>query len=184
MALVERHSVIDEVLEAWASALGGDERAYGGHVYRVYNFARRLYGSSDRDDDLAVASVFHDLGIWSDQTFDYLQPSAARAVAHLMERGQSASARLMEQVIENHHRLARVRGGDGGALIDAFRRADLVDVTAGWLRAGLDRGFLREAEARFPYDGFHGFLLRTAGSWLVRHPFNPLPMVRLGKWQV
>ena len=166
------------MLEEWSSALGRDRARYGGHAYRVYNVARRLVGSERRDDELALSSAFHDLGIWSDCTFDYLAPSIARAHAYLEGRAPELPADLIAEVIENHHRLRRVRFGVDPEVIEAFRRADLVDVSRSWYGAGLDRRFLREVVSAFPYAGFHGMLVKTALSWFVRHPLRPLPMLR------
>jgi hypothetical protein len=74
--IVDRHGLIDESLDAFRDAIAGDLTAYRGHVYRVFNFTRALASpTADRDDKIALAAVFHDLGIWSDHTVDYLPPS-------------------------------------------------------------------------------------------------------------
>jgi len=179
MRLRDHHPLIEDVLDAWSPSLGEARSAYRGHVYRVFNYARCLYGSESRDDDFAVTSVFHDLGIWSDRTFDYLSPSSARAAAYLAERGDGASTQLIVEAIENHHALLRVRTGTEPAVVEAFRRADRVDVSVGFLRADLEREFVLDVVRAFPYGGFHGVLLRTALAWFVRHPFRPLPMLKL-----
>jgi hypothetical protein len=179
MNIVDHHPVIEEVLDAWSPSLARARDPYGGHVYRVFNYARRVFGSPSHDDDFAVASVFHDLGIWSDRTFDYLAPSSARAAHYLCARDPAASTELVVDVIENHHSLRRVRGGVAPLAADAFRRADYVDLSRGFLRAGMDRAFVREVIAAFPYRGFHGVLSRTAFAWFLRHPLRPLPMLRL-----
>lgn len=176
---IGRHRVIEDVLDEWAPALGAARIAYGGHAYRVYNIARQLLGSTRQDDELAVTSAFHDLGIWSDRTFDYLAPSVERAHAYVRARMPAVSEALVETSIMNHHALRRVRSEGSGEVVEAFRQADLVDVTRGWFRAGLDRGFLAELVAEFPYAGFHGVLVRTALSWWARHPLRPLPVLRL-----
>jgi hypothetical protein len=178
LELVERHGLIDEVLEAFAVSLGPAGGAYRGHVYRVFNLSLRLLGSERRSDELAVSSVFHDLGIWADRTFDYLEPSIARANDYLAAREHDFSAAVITAVIENHHLLRRVRGGADAALVEAFRRADLVDVSRAWYGAGLERAYLRELVSTFPYSGFHGVLLRAGWGWFVRHPLRPLPMLR------
>ena len=179
MQTIETHSVLEAALEPWSEHLGAARVAYRNHAYRVFNFARGLLGHANEDETLAVTSAFHDLGIWSDRTFDYLAPSQARAREFLERRLPSAPAALIVAAIEHHHRLGRVRGGGGAGLIDAFRRADLVDVSRGIYRAGLDRGFRREVLACFPYAGFHGVLLRTGLAWWVRHPLRPVPVLRL-----
>jgi len=178
-SVVDRHEVIDEVLDAWAPSLGDDRIAYRGHVYRVYNVARRLAGSARHDHVLAIASAFHDVGIWSDRTFDYLAPSTARAQDYLRSHETGVSLGLIADVICNHHVLRRIRAGADADVIEAFRQADLVDVSGGWFGAGLDRAFLREVVRAFPYAGFHGILVRTALSWFVKHPLRPIPVLRL-----
>jgi hypothetical protein len=182
--LVERNPSIDEILEAFRDALGPAKVAYRGHVYRVFNCARWLLGTDAEDSSLAIASAFHDVGIWSDRTFDYLAPSIARAEAYLeaasaARPSSSASAATVARIIAQHHRLRRVRGPSPAPLIEAFRLADRVDVSRGWLRAGLSRERLRELVTVFPYAGFHGELVRVACAWFLRHPLRPLPMLRL-----
>lgn len=179
LALIDRHPIIDDVLVTWQSALGSADRAYGGHAYRVFNVARRILGSDGSDDALAVASAFHDIGIWTDGTFDYLAPSAARARDYLRENHPTIGDDVVDALIANHHRLRRVTRGESPAAVDAFRRADLVDVSRGLIRGGVERAFLRELVAAFPHAGFHGLLVRTALSWWVRHPLRPFPMLRL-----
>jgi hypothetical protein len=175
--LVLRVALLEDILATWAGALGGAREAYRGHAYRVYNSTRRLAGRDAPEDLLATAAAFHDLGIWSDGTFDYLAPSIARARRHVEEHAIAVDPALLASVIENHHRLRRWRGA-GAPVVEAFRRADLVDVSRGWVRAGLPKQFLRELLAAFPYAGFHGVLVRTAFAWFVRHPLRPLPMLR------
>lgn len=179
LALIERYPLIDEALDSWIEALGVDRARYFGHAYRVFNFARRIAGSARDDDALAVAAAFHDLGIWSDRTFDYLPPSVRRARRFVLAKELEVPADLVADVIDSHHVILPVRRGAGVRVVEAFRLADRVDVSAGLLRGGLDRGFVREVVEAFPYVGFHGMLVRTALAWFVAHPRRPLPMLRL-----
>jgi hypothetical protein len=179
MELVEQHPFLERVLEDWAPALGSARLPYGRHAYRVLNYARALLGSAEHDQALALAAAFHDLGIWSDRTFDYLPPSAERAEAFRRERAPGLGADLIAGLIRNHHVLTPLTTGPEPAVQDAFRLADRVDVSRGQLRAGLSPRLVREVVTRFPYSGFHGVLVRTALAWAVRHPLRPLPMVRL-----
>jgi hypothetical protein len=172
----ERHPLIDDVIEEWAAALGSAQGAYRGHAFRVFNIARQL--GVPRSDELALASAFHDLGIWSDKTFDYLEPSIARAETYMRARTPGLSTALVSALIANHHKLRRIRDWDA---VEGFRRADLVDVTRGWFRAGLDGAFFTELVAAFPYGDFHRTLVHTALAWWVRHPLRPVPVVSLGR---
>ena len=75
---------LDRVLHAHRAALGGDFTAYRNHTYRVVNLcAAQFQKSSEQLEKVATAAAFHDLGIWTEGTFDYLQPSVRLASAHL-----------------------------------------------------------------------------------------------------
>jgi len=61
---------VEEVLDDHASELGLDLIAYRNHVYRVVNLCLAIVGDSRVEvDKIAVAAVFHDLGIWTNNTF-------------------------------------------------------------------------------------------------------------------
>ena len=66
---------IDEVLHDHASDLGYDFIAYRNHTYRVLNLCAVIVKGRVELEKLAVATVFHDLGIWTNKTFDYIAPS-------------------------------------------------------------------------------------------------------------
>jgi hypothetical protein len=73
---------IDEVLHDNASELGHDFIAYRNHAYRVVNLCADIVKDSVDIEKIAVAAVFHDLGIWTNKTFDYIAPSVALAREH------------------------------------------------------------------------------------------------------
>ena len=76
-----------------------------------------------------------------------------------------------------HHKLTPSRTPH--ALVEPFRRADLVDVTFGKVRFGLPRTLVRELYDAFPDAGFHRKLVRLSCANLMRHPLAPLPMLKL-----
>src|SRR5215470_18197000 len=77
-----------EVLDDHASELGHDLIAYRNHVYRVVNLCLAIVGDSRVElEKIAVAAAFHDLGIWTNRTFDYIAPSVAIARTYLTVRG-------------------------------------------------------------------------------------------------
>ncbi len=134
--LVKGHPEIDELLTRWRDPLDGDYDAYRGHVYRVFNYCRVLAGNgANSDSKIAVAAVFHDIGIWSNKTFDYLEPSVAFAREYLKVTERSFWESEVSHMILYHHKLRRYRSKDG-RLVEAFRRADLVDVSRGRFRSG------------------------------------------------
>ena len=116
MRVLERHPFVEEMEARWGGALRAAREAYSGHAYRVLNYARALIGTEQHDDELALAAAFHDLGIWSDRTFDYLGPSQQRAEAFRREGAPGIDAELLALLISDHHLLRRPRTGIEPAL--------------------------------------------------------------------
>lgn len=186
--LVREHPVIEEIFELWREPLGAAWEAYRGHVYRVFHFARALiersgdpletYGGADTALEIvAIADCFHDVGIWLDHSFDYLPPSRRRATEWLDEHGKSEWVEPVEAIIEYHHKLTGYRGVHA-ALVEPFRRADLVDVSLGTIRYGVPKDIVRDVRRAFPNAGFHKLLVKESTRWFFRHPLNPMPMMR------
>jgi hypothetical protein len=178
-AILTRHGLIEDTLDAFRTAIAGDVTAYRGHVYRVFNVGRALAPSAaDRDDKIAYAAAFHDLGIWSDRTVDYLPPSSQRLRERLQRDGRATWSRELSDMVDLHHKLTPYRG-PSGELVEAFRRADLVDLSLGLVRFGLPRAWLGELAGAFPAAGFHARIAQLVGGWALRHPLRPFPMLRL-----
>jgi predicted metal-dependent HD superfamily phosphohydrolase len=177
MEIVERSALLDELLASSATVFGPDFRAYRNHCYRVLNFtlvrAPSLEGTREKTE---IATFFHDVGIWTDGTFDYVEPSAARARQYLEERQRREWTRDVMAMITRHHQITSARAQ--GALVNAFRRADWADVSLGVLRAGLPSGFADEVLRTFPNEGFHRRLVELTMARVRRHPLSPLPMLR------
>jgi predicted metal-dependent HD superfamily phosphohydrolase len=133
--LETRVVLVGEVLSAHAGALGADFEGYRNHAYRVANFCLALTSATTTADDqeriekITLAAAFHDLGIWTDATFDYLPPSNRLANAYLAESGRSAWAPDISEMILRHQKLTHFHGRC--ALVEPFRRADLIDVSNG-----------------------------------------------------
>ncbi|MGD9588078.1 MAG: phosphohydrolase [Pyrinomonadaceae bacterium] len=172
----EQFPLVDEILGEREAALNLDLSGYKNHVLRVINYSFAFDEMSPTDEAMLVtATVFHDLGIWTDGTFDYLLPSIAAADAYLMETGQSDRSAHVSQIIREHHKLRPFRAD---RITEIFRKADLVDVSLGSVRFGLDRSFVKDVRVRFPNNGFHRFLIKTAGAWFIRHPIDPIPVLK------
>src|SRR5262249_2403483 len=109
--LETRIDPLDEGLSAHDPALGADFEGYRNHAYRVANFCFALTSDSiaavadpDQVAKIALAAAFHDLGIWTDGTFDYLLPSNRLASAYLAEAGRSEWAPEISETILQHHK--------------------------------------------------------------------------------
>jgi hypothetical protein len=178
VAIVQRFTLLDELFAEGAEVLGRDLTAYRNHAYRVFNLCRGFVADPDASSNerIAVAAYFHDVGIWTDDTFDYLAPSAARALAWLARSGHDAWSGEVSRMIAEHHKVTAYIATDG-ELVEAFRRADWIDVMLGARRFGLDRSFVAEVRSAFPNEGFHRRLLELGWLRCMSHPLSPLPML-------
>ena len=114
--------------------------------------------SEDEETKLAIAACFHDIGLWSDQTVDYIPPSIVQAKRYLTETGQDDWSEEIGLMIEWHHKVRRYRD-DQFPLVEVFRKGDLVDLSLGFFKCGLPKSFVNEVKARIPNAGFHRFLM-------------------------
>lgn len=175
--IVRHLPIVDEVLDGHAPAMAGDLVGYRNHVYRVANLCLALAGDRGELEKIAVSAVFHDLGIWTHQTFDYIAPSIELARAYLATHGRSAWSGEIDQIIAMHHKATRY-SPEPRTLVEAFRRADWVDVTLGVRSFGVSRPFIRALFETWPSAGFHRRLVALALTRFCAHPLTPLPMVR------
>jgi hypothetical protein len=144
--------LVDEILESHRHSAHGDVDgydAYKAHVYRVVNFACALGPSEPvSEDKRAIAKAFHDLAAFT--TLDYLVPSIEAQDAWLRETGWENWSDELALMIAEHHRLSRYGPTRPHApLVEAFRRADLVDVSQGLIRFGLPTSYVKEVRAAF-----------------------------------
>jgi hypothetical protein len=171
-------STVEEVLDDYAPGLGHDLTAYRNHVYRVVNLCLAMLGDSRGElEKVAVAAVFHDLGIWANHTFDYIAPSVALAREHLAARGMADWIPEIEAMIVDHHKVTPSHRHPQ-SLVESFRRADWIDVTRGLRRFGLPRTFIAAVDAAWPNAGFHRRLVQLTIDRVLKHPLTPLPMVK------
>lgn len=176
--LIERHERYDALLLGYASIIGKDYTAYRNHGYRMMNYCLALAGSRpDVLEKVGIAAAFHDLGIWTDHTFDYLPPSEGLARDWLLRAGKAEWVEEVVAMVSEHHKLSAC-DTEQGPLVEAFRRADWIDVTLGMRRFGLPATLLREVNAAFPNAGFHWRLVQLSTWRALRHPLNPLPMFK------
>ena len=179
MKMHEHAPVLDAILESWRVPLGGDFTAYKNHCYRVLNFCLAFCGEdSETMSKVSIAVAFHDLGIWANNTYDYLGPSIQLAREYLAKTNQGAWGDEIEAMIAQHHKLTKYKVNPNW-LVEPFRKADWVDVSRGRLKFGLPSLFVTETLLKFPNAGFHKRLIALTKQRLKTHPFSPLPMMRL-----
>lgn len=176
--VVTEIATLDRVLDAHAGKLGRDFVGYRNHAYRVTNLCLALVPAGrDQIEKIAVATAFHDLGIWTDRTFDYLEPSVRLARAYLTESGRPEWIAEVERTIREHHKVTPSRA-DPSWLVEPFRKADWIDVSRGVLTFGLSNQTVGPILATWPSAGFHIRLLQLAFRRLLTNPLAPLPMMK------
>jgi hypothetical protein len=170
--------LIDTVLGEWRDTIGSQFGPYRNHVYRVVNFCFALHECRNDDaEKLALAGCLHDLGIWSDNTVDYLAPSMRVAREWLVKNQRGAWATEIGLMIDLHHKFRRVENAEF-PLVEVFRKGDWVDASMGMRKFGLAHADVKAVQDAFPNLGFHQNLMRLAWEEFKRHPLNPLPMMR------
>jgi hypothetical protein len=171
-------STLDALVDPWLPVIGRDFAGYRNHCRRVFIFACTLSkaeGESLRK--IAIAAAYHDLGIWTDGTFDYLEPSKRLALAYLASTGKPEWTDEIETMIDQHHKITPWSCNPVW-LVEPFRQADWIDVTLGAMTFGLDRRYIQEIRRRYPNAAFHPALARLTFQRMKTHPKNPLPMMR------
>lgn len=168
--------LVNRLAHRYRDALGADAGAYLGHLRRVLTFYELLQGRGP-DEREVIAGFFHDIGLFTDRTADYIEPSEREARRYLEEIGHREWFDRIAAMIANHHKLTPYRGPDANAA-EAFRQADLIDVTAGLYTGGLERTTIRRVFLAEPPGEFRRFLARKSIKWLLTRPANPFPMFR------
>lgn len=169
---------LDELLAQHAAAMGSDAVPYRNHAYRVANLCI-AFASRDPDTvhKIAIAAALHDMGIWTNRTFDYLKPSIELARTHLERVGKVEWTAEVTTMILEHHKISPYRGR-ADWLVESFRKSDWIDVTGGLRSFGVPRVRLQGLQRQWPDAGFHRGLVMQELKRLRTHPWSPLPMFR------
>jgi hypothetical protein len=122
---------------------------------------------------LIVAAILHDIGIYPAASHGGVYTAEGAALAREMLPGHGWSEDRIErcaEAIDRHHDLRRQLAR--GAEVEALRLADLVDVSGGVVRAGVDRAWLRSLTQAVPRGGLVGELARLVGRALRERPLT------------
>lgn len=170
--------LLERAFEPWRGTIGDQYPGYRNHVYRMVHFCFALLDGPTEEErrKVLIAGAFHDIGIWTADTVDYIDPSVPPALDYLDQNDLSAWSDQVEAMIREHHKVRPYRGPY--PLVETFRRGDLADFSLGLVRSGIPKGYVEEVKAVFPNEGFHAFLVRRTAGWVAKHPLNPLPMMK------
>lgn len=174
---ITQNEIIDSVLNLYKTELGKDYEQYKNHVYRVFNLSVPYILSNKNITNLAITCAFHDIGIWTNNTFDYLSPSIKLAKKYCVDNNLDfRTIDDIEIMISKHHKLTKIKNND---LAEIFRISDLVDLTWGFIRKGRSKQDIKMLKKTFPNKGFHLNLTKLFFKNLFINPLNPLPMYKI-----
>jgi len=168
--------VIEEILEKCRPVILEDYDRYRNHVYRVFSNCILLDPQVAKCFKYALAAAFHDIGIWTNHTFDYLQPSEHQAILYLTNIGKTELIEEITSMIHWHHKFTPFRGKHQKT-VDTFRKADWIDISLGLISFGQKEN-IRAGRKKYPNLGFHLFLIKQTSKRFFKHPLSPLPMLR------
>lgn len=178
MKIEQQIPLLEAIFSNRQSTIGAEYQGYRNHVYRVIHFCHALQEChGDESDKIVIAGAFHDIGIWIDNTIDYLPASVGSARKYLQTRKLDTWSPEIGLMITEHHKI-RSFNDDTYPLVEVFRKADLVDLSLGLVSFGIPVATIRQVKAAFPNAGFHKNLSKRLVAWVARHPLNPAPMMK------
>ena len=171
------NKIIEDILSKFKSAIGADYDKYKNHVYRVFLNCLLIDSEKNNEEKYAIAAVFHDIGIWTNHTFDYLNPSIEQAKIYLTETNKTGWIDEISLMIYWHHKMSKYQGAQE-EIVENFRKADWIDVSLALRTFKFDKKKIHETRRRFPNLGFHVFLIKETIKNFFKHPLNPLPIFK------
>lgn len=80
-------------------------------------------------------------GLWTHHTLAYLESSSEGAMHKLPAGTSQRDSKLVHDIIEQHHKVTSFAQSDSlySAIVEAVRKADWIDATAGTLSKGMPR---------------------------------------------
>ena len=168
--------LITNILSSYKNELGPNFEKYHNHCCRVFVFAAILSNATEYEQkQLAIASAFHDIGIWTANTLDYLQPSIELAEKYLNQHQLAQWTESVKDIIDNHHKLTPFKNN---SLAESFRKADLIDLTFGFIKFGISSAQINENKKLYPSLGFQPYIFKEVLKNIVKHPLNPMPIMK------
>jgi len=175
----DQNRMIEDILAGYKNVLGRDHRPYKNHINRIVSYCYLLQNDLDskQKEKIIIAACFHDLGIWTDKTFNYLAPSIRLVKTYLKQLNLQSLFCEIELMIKFHHKL-RPYVDEDFPLVDLFRKADWIDVSHGMLKFGLASEKISYIQQKYPNVGFHKRLVQLTIRELFHNPLKPLPMFK------
>ena len=87
----EQIPLLEEIFSDFKKTIGSEYQGYRNHVYRMIHFCLALRECNQEErEKIIIAGAFHDIGIWIEDTVDYIPPSLPPAMDYLKKRNLEA----------------------------------------------------------------------------------------------
>jgi hypothetical protein len=170
-------TTIDTILHTYQPYLGAHYEKYRNHVCRVFHNCRHIDPDHNNEEKYAIVAVFHDIGIWTNNTIDYLEPSIVQLDIYLKKTGRGQWLDECNAMINWHHKTSPYTG-PFQQTVETFRKSDWIDVSLGFRTFGVNKQHISHNRQQYPNRGFHWFLMKKLLKNLFIHPLRPLPMFK------
>jgi hypothetical protein len=162
--VIRHNSDLESKLTEFKSILGADYDGYKGHLYRVLTYTQHFRNNDETYLPLiAIALVYHDIGLWTDAELAYLEPSIAQGHKDTIVQAYSPEEqRLFDDIIFWHHKITDFHGPHED-IVNAVRKADWIDANMGMISKGMPREHIAKVMLEIPTDGFH----QTLGEFVT-----------------
>mmetsp|Transcript_85636 Transcript_85636/g.105116 ORF Transcript_85636/g.105116 Transcript_85636/m.105116 type:complete len:219 (+) Transcript_85636:42-698(+) len=183
--IITEIDIFDTILDDYKSVINDQYNPYKNHCYRVINYFNLFWPINTTNNNIilekvALSAVFHDIGLWTENTVDYIDPSVHEAQEYLKNNNKTDMIKDVSSMIDLHHKIRSIDMSEypnNGELIETFRKSDWIDVTQGMLRFGLNKNDIKNIQITFPNLGFHDNLNRLAKQAVMNRQ-NPIPMYK------
>lgn len=153
--IYQKLPTVESNLQKFKSVIGKDYKGYEGHIYRVLSYSIHFLGGDEKYlDVIASALVFHDIGLWTDGTLAYLEPSCSQASNYYGNAFSSEENELIQNIIYWHHKITPFHGNHSD-VVNAVIKADMIDASVGIITKGMPRAHIEKVTKTIPNAGFH-----------------------------
>ncbi|MGB5888153.1 MAG: HD domain-containing protein [Acinetobacter venetianus] len=171
--------LIDEILHGYRAVINQSYQGYLNHCKRVAACCLMLSKDDSKETlrKIAIAAAFHDIGIWTAHTIDYIKPSVEEMRQYLVSNELLMWEKEITFMITEHHKVTKAECSEYH-LVEKFRRADYADFTLGLVRSNIPLSEFHKLTREFPNNGFHKTLIYLGIKRLLQKPWSPLPMFK------
>jgi hypothetical protein len=107
--------------------------------------------------------VFHDIGLWTNNSLAFVNPSCDLAKKVLTEAKLGPrQLNLAHEIIYWNHKITPFNGTNhikNNAIVEAARKADWVDITMGFVSYGMPKEHIQNVTKVIPYNKFQEIIL-------------------------